>query len=92
MATRALQPTSAPESVKISFLTDKSKRDALDVVAAALDRDRSYVLNEAITAYLEVQQWHLDNTRKAVAEAEAGDFATEKEVEQAFAKYKRNAR
>lgn len=92
MATRTLQPTSAPESVKISFLTDKSKRDALDVVAAALDRDRSYVLNEAITAYLEVQQWHLDNTRKAVAEAEAGDFATEKEVEQAFAKYKRNAR
>jgi predicted transcriptional regulator len=81
-----------PENVKISFLTDRAKRDALDAVAAAMDRDRSYVLNEAIAAYLAVQQWHLEDTRKAVEEAEAGDFATEREVNQAFRRYKRNAR
>ena len=57
-----------------------------------MDRYRSYVLNEAVATYLEVQQWHLVDTRKAVAEAEAGDFASEPEVKQAFAKYKRNAR
>ncbi len=92
MPTRTLQRDAEPESVKISFLTDKARRDALDSVAAAMDRDRSYVLNEAVAAYLEVQQWHLADTRKAVGEAEAGDFATEREVERAFAKYKRDAR
>lgn len=74
MATRALRRDAEPENVKISFLTDKAKRDALDSVAASMDRDRSYVLNEA------------------VEEAEAGDFASEPEVKQAFAKYKRDAR
>lgn len=74
MATRTLRRDAEPENVKISFLTDKAKRDALDSVAASMDRDRSYVLNEA------------------VEEAEAGDFAFEPEVEQAFAKYKRDAR
>ena len=52
----------------------------------------AYVLNEAVAAYLEVQQWHLADIRKAVVEAEAGDFATGREVERAFAKYKRDAR
>ena len=92
MPTQIPRRDAEPESVKISFLTDKARRDALDSVAAAMDRDRSYVLNEAVAAYLEVQQWHLADTRKAVAEAEAGDFASEPEVKQAFAKYKRNAR
>jgi predicted transcriptional regulator len=92
MASRTAQREVASETVKISFLTDKSKRDALDIIAAAMDRDRSYVLNEAIAAYLDVQRWHLADTRKGIAEADAGDFATDKEVEAAFAKYRRNAR
>ena len=83
---------SVTESVKISFLTNKLNRDALDTVASAIDRDRSYVLNEAIAAYLDAQKWHLSDTRKAVAEADAGDFASKREVGAAFAKYKRNAR
>lgn len=92
MTIRALKRDTEPESVKISFLTDKANRDALDTIATALDRDRSYILNEAVAAYLEVQHWHLQDTRKAIAEADAGDFASDKEVQQAFAKYKRNAR
>ena len=92
MPTRTVRRDAEPDSVKISFLTDKARRDGLDSVAASMDRDRSYVLNEAVAAYLEVQQWHLADARKAVAEAEAGDFASEPEVKQAFAKYKRDAR
>ena len=57
-----------------------------------MDRDRSYILNQAIAAYLEVQQWHYNDTRKAIAEAGAGDFASERGVQQAFGQYKRNAR
>lgn len=92
MPTRTLRRDADPENLKISFLTDKARRDALDSVAASMDRDRSYVLNEAVAAYLEVQQWHLADTRKAVEEAEAGDFASAPEVKQAFAQYKRYAR
>ena len=92
MTIRTLKTDTERESVKISFLTDKANRDALDTIATALDRDRSYILNEAITAYLETQQWHLKDARKAIEEADAGNFASDQEVQQAFAKYKRNAR
>ena len=56
MTIRTLKTDTERESVKISFLTDKANRDALDTIATALDRDRSYILNEAITAYLETRQ------------------------------------
>jgi predicted transcriptional regulator len=91
MAVRTLKTDTEQESVKISFLTDKSNRDALDNIATAMDRDRSYILNEAISVYLEMQQWHLEDTCKAIEEADAGDFASDREVQQAFAKYRRNA-
>jgi predicted transcriptional regulator len=92
MAIRTLKTDTERENVKISFLTDKANRDALDTIATALDRDRSYILNEAISAYLESQQWYLKDVSKAIEEAEAGDFASDPEVQQAFARYKRNAR
>ena len=54
MPTRIPRRDAEAESVKISFLTDKARRDALDAVATSMDRYRSYVLNEAVAAYLVV--------------------------------------
>jgi predicted transcriptional regulator len=70
----------------ITFRLDSDKKMALDAIAAGMDRDRSYILNEAIVAYLEMHQWQIDEIRQGVAEAEAGDFASEAEVEAMFAK------
>ena len=92
MTVRTLKRDIEHQSVKISVVADTANRDALDGIAIAMDRDRSYILNEAIAAYLEVQQWHLQDTRKAIEEADGGDFASDREVQQAFAKYKRDAR
>ena len=68
----------------ITFRLDSDKRAALDAIAAGMDRDRSYLINEAITLYLEMHQWQIDEIQRAVAEAEAGDFATEDEVTAVF--------
>jgi predicted transcriptional regulator len=70
----------------ITFRLDSDKRTALDEIAAGMDRDRSYILNEAITAYLEMYQWQIDEIQQGLAEAEAGDFASEAEVQAMFAK------
>ena len=50
----------------ISFRLEAGKKDKLDAIAAALDRDRSYLLNEAIDAYLEVHQWQIEHIREGV--------------------------
>lgn len=69
----------------ISFRLDSEKREALDAVASVLDRDRSYILNEAIDAYLDVQQWQIEHIRKGLRQANAGQFATEAEMKAALA-------
>lgn len=70
----------------VTFRLDVQKRDALDAIAASMDRDRSYVLNEAVEAYLEMRQWQLKEITAAIAEADAGDFASPEEVKDTFAK------
>ena len=50
------------------------------------DRDRSYLINEAISIYLEMHQWQVEEIQRGVSEADAGDFATEDEVNAVFAR------
>lgn len=70
----------------VTFPIDSDKKDALRAIATVMDRDISYVLNKAIASYLENYQWLLDEINKGVAEAEAGDFASDDEVQAVFAK------
>lgn len=61
-------------------------RKALDGIAASLDRDRTYVVNQALEAYIDVHQWHLDHIRQGLREANAGNFASEAEVNRVIAR------
>jgi predicted transcriptional regulator len=70
----------------ITFRLDSERRAVLDEIAAGLDRDRSYIINEAITLYLDLYQWQVEEIRQGVAEADAGDFATDEDVEAVFAR------
>jgi predicted transcriptional regulator len=70
----------------VTFRLDSEKRAALDAIAASTDRNLSYVLNEAIALYLEIYQWHLAEIRQSLVEADAGDFASDAEVEALFEK------
>ncbi len=70
----------------VTFPIDSDKQEALRAIATVMDRDISYVLNEAISSYLEMYQWMLDEINKSVAEAEAGDFASDDEIQAVFTK------
>lgn len=82
---------SKQDQVKVSFLLNEKKCKALDEIALLLERDRTFVINEAISAYLVVQSWQVQDTMKAIEEANSGEFATDEEVKQTFSKYMRNA-
>ncbi|WP_254013555.1 CopG family ribbon-helix-helix protein [Limnofasciculus baicalensis] len=70
----------------ITFRLETEKRAALDAIATVMDRDRSYLINEAIGIYLEMYQWLIEEIKQGIAEAEEGDFASEEEVQSVFAK------
>lgn len=54
----------------------------LDELASIQDRDRSYLINEAIEHYVAKRRWMIEEIRKAVAEADAGAFLTDEESEE----------
>jgi predicted transcriptional regulator len=56
----------------LAFRIDPEKREALDDLAEALDRDRSYLINEAIEHYLDLNRWQVDLIKTRLAEADAG--------------------
>jgi RHH-type rel operon transcriptional repressor/antitoxin RelB len=70
----------------ITFRADSQSKKALDEIATALDRDRSYVLNEALRSYIEAYHLQVEEIKKAVREADAGEFASPAEVKSVFSK------
>jgi predicted transcriptional regulator len=64
----------------ISFRAVAEKIDALDSLAAALDRSRSYLINEAITNYVELQAYQDALVRKGLEEMRKGRLVSHEEV------------
>jgi len=65
-------------------------RDALDAIAATLDRDRSYVVNQALAAYVETHhRWQVEHIRQGLREANAGKFASKASVNKVIARLRR---
>jgi predicted transcriptional regulator len=73
----------------VSFRLDADKVDALDTLAKALDRDRTYLLNEAVAAYLDVQQWQLEHLSAAIKQADTGQLIGHGEVKQMASRWRR---
>ncbi len=72
----------------ITVRMDAEKRAALDALARVTDRDRSYLINEAIDAYLAVHRWQIARVEEGLRQAEAGEFATDEEVAAAYARWR----
>jgi predicted transcriptional regulator len=77
------------EKTTVTFRIDSDMKDALDAIAEGMDRDRSYVLNEAVSAYLDIHRWQIDHIREGLRQADAGEFATETEVAAAFRRWRK---
>jgi len=77
------------EKQTISFRLDSDKVDALDALAKALDRDRTYLLNEAVSAYLDVQQWQVEHIKTSIRQADAGRLIDHTEIKKMASQLRR---
>jgi predicted transcriptional regulator len=73
----------------ISFRLESDKVSALDALAESLDRDRTYLLNEAVQTYLDLQQWQLDEIRAGLADADAGRVVDHRKIRALAAQWRR---
>jgi predicted transcriptional regulator len=77
------------EKQTVSFRLATDKVSALDALAESLDRDRTYLLAEAVQSYLEAQQWQLEQIRAGIAEADAGHVIDHRKVKAMAARWRR---
>jgi len=78
--------------VKISFrLASKKVRD-LDAMAETMNRDRSYLLNEAVETYLDVQQWQIEQIKASIRQADEGKLIEHKQVRKMASKWRLRVR
>jgi predicted transcriptional regulator len=70
----------SPAEKTISFRADAEKIDTLDSLAAAQDRPRSYLINEAITNYIELHAYQDALVRKGLEEMRKGRVVSHAEV------------
>jgi len=77
------------EKRTISFRLASEKVSALDALGDSLDRDRTYLLNEAVQAYLDTQRWQLEEIRAGIAEADAGKLIDHSKVKDMASRWRR---
>lgn len=61
-------------------------------LAKATGRSKSFLAINALREYLDREAWQIAEIQKAVAEADAGDFATDEEVDAVMRKWSTDAR
>lgn len=79
-------------STTMTIRLEDEVKDRLESLAGATNRSRSFLAAEAIREYVENNEWQVAETRAALKEADAGDFASDKEVTAVARKWKRRAR
>jgi predicted transcriptional regulator len=75
----------------ISFRIDSEKVAQLDQIAKAMDRDRSYLLNEAVLAYLSEQQRYIAMVEEGREDIRNGRIFSHDEVERMVGEWEREA-
>ena len=78
-------------STTMTVRLEDEVRDRLDRLAEATRRSKSFLAAEAIRAFVETNEWQIGEIRAALREADAGDFASDKDVAALSRKWKVNA-
>jgi RHH-type transcriptional regulator, rel operon repressor / antitoxin RelB len=77
-------------SSTVTLRLDDVIKDKLEKLAESTHRSRSFLAAEAIKAYVESNEWQIQEIHAAIQEADARDFATPAEVQAVLEKWQAN--
>jgi RHH-type transcriptional regulator, rel operon repressor / antitoxin RelB len=79
------------ESSVLTLRLDPKLKKQLDRLSRSMSRSRSFVAAEAIGEYVSLNDWQIAEIKKGIAEADRGDFASDKAVERTVKKWSSRA-
>jgi len=59
----------------------------IEELAKATARTKSFLAIDALTSYVQRESWQIRDIREGIHEADAGEFATDEQVNAVFGKY-----
>jgi predicted transcriptional regulator len=62
-------------------------KQRLEGLARATDQSEARLATEAISSYVDLQEWQVRQIEQGLREADAGDFASDEEVAAVFARW-----
>ncbi|MGA2937087.1 MAG: ribbon-helix-helix domain-containing protein [Syntrophobacteraceae bacterium] len=75
------------ETVTITARIPAKNKERLEALAQATGRKKGFLIAQALEEYLETQAWQIEETLKAIQEADAGNFAADEELRAFRAKW-----
>ncbi len=79
-------------STTMTVRLEEDVKDRLDLLAESTQRSKSFLAAEAIREFIENNEWQIAEIKAALKEADAGDFASDRQVVALGKKWKVNAR
>ena len=74
----------------MTIRVDDDTKQRLEKLSKATARTKSFLAAEAIRCYLDLNEWQITEIETGLRDAEAGDFASDAEVEAIFSKWRTN--
>ena len=62
-------------------------KDRLEKLARATHRSKSFLAEEALARYLDMETWQIGEIERAIAEADQGDYAKPADIASLLKKY-----
>ncbi len=79
------EPAPTSTGTPITIRAAKETVSEIDALAAAMDRSRNYIINQAIRQYLEANAWQIERIKAGLEDARAGRVHPADEVFSAIA-------
>lgn len=73
----------------LSLRVPKAVIEQLGLLADATGKSRNFIAVQAMQDFIEREAWQVAEIQQAIKEADAGDFATDEEVQSVFKKWGR---
>lgn len=75
------------QSTTMTIRLEPELKSRLDKLAATTHRSKSFLASEAVREFIELNEWQIQELKDAIKEADAGDFASDQDVEAIFNKW-----
>ena len=74
-------------NVNVTARLDPETKEALDLLAKSTARSKSFLISEAVRAYVKEQAWQIHAIQEGVEQADVGNFASNDEIRSTFGKW-----